>query len=130
MSKEGVLVVGHGSRLDFNKETILMQAENLKGKGYDLVEVGFNETSEPTIEEALSNLVAKGADTIYAVPLFIASGVHITRDIPGKLGIEYPVNEGETVVDDKRVFVKYCDPIGRDPMIADILASQIESKRA
>ncbi|MDR0198261.1 MAG: sirohydrochlorin cobaltochelatase [Methanomassiliicoccaceae archaeon] len=123
--KEGVLIIGHGSRLSFNKDIVELQAQCLRDKGFKNVYAGFNELSEPTIEDTLEKMVKDGIDTIYALPLFISSGIHLTEDIPEKIGIPINSDGGTAVIAGKKVFIKYATPIGDDPKVTEILAEKI-----
>ncbi len=125
MSKEAILLVGHGSKLDYNKQVLELQAENLRKKGYKDVFIGYNEKTMPLAGEKLAELASMGYDLVYAMPVFIASGVHITRDIPRKLGIPEGSDGGVVEIDGREVTVKYGKALGDDPRIADILIERI-----
>jgi sirohydrochlorin cobaltochelatase len=127
--KEGVLIIGHGSRLNSNKDIVELNAQRLRDMGFKNVYTGFNEMSEPAIEETLEKMAKDGIDTIYALPLFISSGVHLTEDIPEKMGIPINTCGGTAVIAGKKVFIKYATSIGDDPRIADILADRIKGMK-
>ena len=130
MSNEGILVVGHGSKLDFNRETIEYVAESLRGKnGFTMVRAGFMGYNSPTIPEALEMLVEDGAETIYVAPCFLAAGMHTTHDIRRKLDIEEGAWEKRANVNGKDVVLKYCEPIGKDPRITDIMVERIDAAK-
>ncbi len=46
------------------------------------VAVAYLELSPPTLEEAVASLVATGAGDIVVVPVFLAPGGHVRRDLP------------------------------------------------
>ena len=125
--KAGVLVIGHGSRLPYNKETIIFQSERLKEKGLTLVRYAFNEFDEPIIEDVMSELAASEVEEIIVLPLFISKGAHLKNDIPGKIGLEDKVSSGYYEHDGKKVCVKYALPIGDDPRLTDVIASKIRA---
>lgn len=127
MSKEGIMIIGHGSKLVYNKDIMNLQASRLREMGFENIYIGFNETTYPSIEDTLAKMVKDGIDTIYAVPLFIASGIHLTRDVPGKLRIPENSDGGVIDMDGRKITIKYATPIGADPRIADILAEKIRS---
>ncbi|WP_289053825.1 sirohydrochlorin chelatase [Carboxylicivirga marina] len=83
MSKKGILLCGHGTRVKRGEEAFLnyvhLFAQLVPGCE---VEAGFLELSEPDFEEGVKRLVNKGVTSIYALPLFLFTGVHIQRDIP------------------------------------------------
>jgi sirohydrochlorin ferrochelatase len=122
---KGILIIGHGSKLDHNKNVMLLQAERLRRKGHENVHIGFNEISAPSIEEALAGMLDDGVTEVYAMPLFIASGVHITEDIRGKLNLPEGEDDAEVNIGGRKVRMKYGRAVGDDPRIADILDEQI-----
>jgi len=46
------------------------------------VEIGFLELSQPTLEDAIAALLARGARRIRVVPIFFAPGKHVLKDLP------------------------------------------------
>ena len=127
--KSGVLIVGHGSKLLFNKDLVVHMAKNLDArKEFSPVTAGFMQINEPTIKEGLEALVAKGVDIVYVQPCFLASGIHLTEDIPGELGFSKGQDEGTIKISGKDIKLKYCGPIGNDDRIADILADRIKQR--
>ena len=128
MSK-GVLVVGHGSKLMFNRDLVVHMAELLDKKNvYGPVTAAFMQLNEPTIRQGIEKLVKKGVTEIYVQPCFLASGIHLTQDIPRELGFNKGDVEGGMTIAGKTVTLKYCAPIGADDRIADILADRIEER--
>ncbi len=127
MSKEAILLVGHGSKLDYNKEVLELQARYLREKGYEDVHIGYNEKTMPLVGEKMAELAEMGYDKVYAMPVFIASGVHITRDIPRKLGIPEGSDGGVVELNGRKIDVKYGRPLGDDPRITDIIDERIKS---
>jgi sirohydrochlorin ferrochelatase len=125
MTNKAILIVGHGSRLAFNKMTIEYQAEILRGMGYDNVYIGFNETSFPTVEDTMVEMAADGVDEVVALPFFVASGLHMVRDIPPKLGLKEGQSEGEVDIDGKRMVMHFETPFGEDGNLTDILDEKI-----
>jgi len=86
--KTGVLIISHGSRLNYNREFITDVFNQYKSKTDYVVGQGFMELMEPTIPQAVNNLVENNdLDRLIAVPVFIAPGVHTRRDIPTILGL-------------------------------------------
>ena len=87
--KLGILAIGHGSKLPYNKEVVTKIADYIAQKHSDVVvRAGFMENSEPTLEEAIEGFSGTGVTKIAAVPVFLASGVHITKDIPKILSLD------------------------------------------
>ena len=122
----GIMIAGHGSTMAFNKGVLDMQADLLRSRGYDNVYVGFNEFSIPSIRETAEEMVKGGYDDIIVLPFFVASGLHVTRDIPMKhFGLPRDATDGEVEIEGKRVRVRIEQPFGEDPNLTDILAERI-----
>ena len=127
--KTGVLIVGHGSKLQFNKDLVVEMAKILDQKQeFGPVTAGFMQINKPDIMDGIKVLVSKGVDTIYVQPCFLASGIHLTEDIPGVLGLGKGETSGKMVVDGKEIALRYCGPIGADHRIADILSDRIRER--
>lgn len=120
-----VIVMGHGSRLEYNRNVVHLNAQRLRDKGYENVFVGFNEFDEPKIEDVIPKMIDDGAEEIIALPLFISLGKHLTMDVPGKLGIENFTDSGIVHRDGRDVEVKYAVPIGADPRLVDVLVEKL-----
>lgn len=119
----GILILGHGTRFKAlsNMKTIKMNAERVAGRGYKHVAYAFNEFCEPTIPEALDTLEKSGVDRIIAIPLFIALGIHPSKDIPLKIGIQPYSSGGDIVVNGRTINVYYARPVEANPRLLDVL---------
>lgn len=126
--KGGVIVIGHGSKLDYNKKVVDFTAEKMKDMGLGPVTAAYMQLNAPTIDEGLEWLVSQGVDTIFVQPCFLAYGMHLTEDIPNAIGLPIGSKEGQIMVGDKQVTLKYCDPIGEDERIAQILADRVKER--
>ncbi|MDW5562477.1 MAG: sirohydrochlorin nickelochelatase [Methanomassiliicoccus sp.] len=127
--KNGVLVVGHGSKLQFNKDLVVNAATKLaKLDDFGPVTAAFMQLNQPDIKTGIKTLVDQGVDMIYVQPCFLASGIHLTEDIPGEIGLKKGERETKMVVDGKNITLRYCDPIGNDDRIAQILADRVRSR--
>jgi sirohydrochlorin cobalto/nickelchelatase len=122
MSKKGMLLVGHGSTMPYNQELVEKTAEFIKGKnaGY-IVKCGFMNMNKPTIKESLDAFRHEPIDALVVVPLFLAKGVHIEKDIPGEIGLPEGVKKGSFVLNGRSVPLLYADPIGSDPLLAELM---------
>ncbi len=60
-------------------------------------------------------------DTLVIVPLFLAKGVHIEKDIPGEIGLAEGTKKGFFTMNGKSIPLVYADPIGSDPLLADLM---------
>jgi sirohydrochlorin cobalto/nickelchelatase len=127
--KTGVLVVGHGSKLDYNRQLVVDMADRMaKMKEFGPVVAAFMQLNPPSIKEGIHTLVEQGVDTIYVQPCFLASGIHLTEDIPGEIGLKKGDSEAKMTVDGKTVILRYCGPIGNDERIALILADRVRAR--
>ncbi len=88
-NETGILLIGHGSRLSYNKEVVSQIAEKYaETKPEYNIEVGFMELVEPSIPTAFNKLKETGVKKIIVTPIFLAHGMHTKRDIPTILGLE------------------------------------------
>ena len=80
---KGILLFGHGARNpDWAAPFTAIRGEILARSPNALVESGFLELMRPTFAEAVDILVARGAGEITVVPIFMAAGSHINKDLP------------------------------------------------
>lgn len=85
MQNNALIIVAHGSRKASSNEEVKALGENLKSlqdKRYDLVIPAFLEFANPSLEESILSCIDKGTSEIVILPYFLASGNHVTRDIP------------------------------------------------
>ena len=122
MSKKGMLLVGHGSTLPFNQDLIEKTAAMIKAGNTDfIVKCGFMNMNKPSIKESLEAFRLEPIDVLVVVPLFLAKGVHIEKDIPGEIGLPEGTKKGSFVLNGKTIPLVYADPIGSDPLLADLM---------
>ena len=87
-AKTSILLVSHGSRLNYNKEFISNLFEQFEAQTDYPCDFGFMELVEPNIPSSINKLVSENeTDRLVVVPVFIAPGAHTTRDIPTILGL-------------------------------------------
>jgi sirohydrochlorin ferrochelatase len=85
MQNNALIIVAHGSRKASSNEEVKALGEKVKSlqdKRYALVMTAFLEFATPSLEESILFCVDKGASEIVILPYFLASGNHVTRDIP------------------------------------------------
>lgn len=123
IEKYGILVIGHGSSMPYNKDLVEkiagMVAESLPGTA---VRVGFMCRNEPTLKEALQSLRNSGVSGIVVLPMFLEKGVHVVEDIPGLLGLKDGRKDGAC----DGIKVIYADPLGADDLIAKLARKRID----
>ena len=80
---KGILLFGHGARNpDWATPFTAIRAAILARSPGSLVESGFLELMRPTFDEAVASLVRGGATDIVVVPVFVAGGSHVNKDLP------------------------------------------------
>lgn len=119
--KIGILALGHGSKLPYNKDVVTGVAELIGKKHKDVVvRTGFMNMNKPTMKEGLEAFNGTGVTTIVAVPIFLAHGVHTTEDIPHILGISRESRKSRIKIDGRDVTLVYSEPLGSDELIAEL----------
>jgi sirohydrochlorin cobaltochelatase len=122
-----ILVIGHGSKDLKNTKTVADIADKLRSSGYTNVTACFNEFNDPTVEDAFADALSKADDLVLALPMFIAGGVHITRDVPPKIGLPERGTVGCVDRDGKKIMVVLAPCIGHDPILREAILSRVES---
>jgi sirohydrochlorin cobaltochelatase len=80
---KGILLFGHGARNpDWAAPFFRIREEILVRDPSTCVELGFLELMRPTFDEGIQALVFKGATEVVVVPIFMAAGSHIKKDLP------------------------------------------------
>src|SRR2546426_9803118 len=100
--RQGILVVGHGSRRAEANEDVREAARRIGERGgFALVEPAFLEIEHPNVSEGFTRLVQRGAHEITVHPYFLSPGRHTRGDIPVEVreaasrhvGINYRITE-------------------------------------
>lgn len=138
-AETGILLVTHGSRLNYNKEFATALYDKFE-KNCDLPSTfGFMELCGPSIPESINKLTSENdLDRLVVVPVFIAPGMHTTHDIPHILGLleehehshshshshEHDHSHDLTPVDFEGEIL-YPEPIEADDILIDMLITMI-----
>lgn len=81
--KRALIVVDHGSRVAAANALLERIASRLRERSeYASVIAAHMEIAEPDLAAAFKACVAAGANTVTVVPCFLASGSHVSEDIP------------------------------------------------
>jgi sirohydrochlorin cobaltochelatase len=80
---KGILLFGHGARnpgwaAPFHRIREVMTQREPQTP----VEMGFLELMRPSFDEAIDVLLGKGVTQVVVVPIFMAAGSHINKDLP------------------------------------------------
>ena len=84
--KTGVLLLGHGSRLQPANKPLKDVAKSIEQTGlYDSVEAAFLQLTKPDFKETVDLLAAGGVEKIIVMPYFLYTGVHVRDDLPREI---------------------------------------------
>lgn len=113
-----VLLIAHGSRRDEANADLEHLARELRRRGpYAIIECCYLELAEPTIETGGSRCAAQGAQRVLLVPYFLSAGVHVAEDLEAARR-RLQTNHAE-------MEFRLCEPIGRHPLMIEIVAERI-----
>lgn len=83
MNMKGIVLFGHGSRNSDWAQPFHAIREVIRSRAPGTpVALAFLESMRPTLDEAIDELVRHGAIEIDVVPIFLATGGHIAKDLP------------------------------------------------
>lgn len=133
-NKLGIILISHGSRLNYNKEFITELYNKFKKTTKSPSTFGFMELSKPSIPEAITKLTDENdINQLIVIPIFIAHGKHTTHDIPHILGLiesheqkhhhTHDHNHDLTPINFKGEIL-YTNPIEADDILVDVLVSK------
>lgn len=122
--KTAVVVVAHGSRRSEYTGPELRRVAESVGRRMPGVSVvyGALQFNSPSLAEAVAEVVAAGAGRVIIAPMFLFSGNHVARDIPGEIRVlreRFPAVE-----------LTYAGHIGADERLVDILVDRIREVAA
>ena len=81
MSSSAVILFAHGAREPEWAQPFEGIRDRLHAAGTP-VELAFLEFMSPSLDEAAAGLADKGIKTVIIVPLFLAQGAHLKRELP------------------------------------------------
>lgn len=96
MESKALIIVAHGSRKDSSNNEVMELGEKVKsllGDHYSYIMTAFLEFANPSLEESIFSCIERGVNEVVILPYFLASGNHVTRDIPevvAKIQASYP----------------------------------------
>lgn len=119
--------MGHGSRtvVDEANQVLITLSEMIKEKinieqiNVDFLATAFMnpESQRPNLEQAVAEVVKKGAEKIIVAPVFLSNGIHIQKDIPEEI---------KRLKEKYQVEIKMALHLGADFRIADIIIERIK----
>lgn len=81
MSRTAIILFAHGAREPEWAQPFLKVCDRLRAAGIR-TELAFLEIMSPSLEEAAARIAADGIDAVTVVPLFLAQGRHLKRELP------------------------------------------------
>lgn len=109
--KAGIILFAHGSRDREWARPFQQLALALSEKVDGPVRLAFLELMQPSLEEAITLLVADGVGSIRVVPVFLGPGGHVKDDLPQlvararkqhrdvAISLDAPIGEQEAVIE-------------------------------
>src|SRR5258706_5421031 len=84
MSSSAVILCAHGAREPEWAQPLESIRDRLRATGTP-VELAFLEFMSPSLDEAAARLADRGIETVIIVPLFLAQGAHLKRELPAMM---------------------------------------------
>ncbi|PLR79680.1 hypothetical protein CVD25_18870 [Bacillus canaveralius] len=118
---EAVIFAGHGSRTGAGNQEFIdfiemaMESLNTPIKAYS-----FYERAEPSILQAVENVIRQGATEVTVIPVLLLPGIHANSGIPQEIARARAIYP--------EIVFKCGEAIGVDPIIIDILKDRLASK--
>ncbi len=114
----GIVLLAHGSRDPEWSAPFERLAARVRARRQAVgVAVAYLEIAPPALGEAVASLVAAGAAAVVVVPLFLAPGGHVRRDLPQMIDAVRARHPGVTV--------RVLPTIGEADALLDALAAWI-----
>lgn len=83
--------------------------------------IAYMELAEPSIDTVVAEGVSAGTRTFTIVPLFLAAGRHLRKDVPGMI-LELEKNHDVTI--------RLAAPIGENPQLGDAIRDVVREELA
>lgn len=110
-----VTLIGHGTqRSKESREAVLQQTDLLRAAGLVAEVVATYLDDAPFIPDVYRLTTQPN---LIAVPVFLASGSHVTRNVPDDLGL--PAGQVRAHIHDREVV--YTEPVGSDDHLTDVI---------
>jgi len=126
MEDVGLLVLGHGSTLPYNRDLVETLAQMIRKNHTGPVRTAYLNMNQPDIPEGLRSFEGTSVKKIIALPLFLAHGVHTREDIPRELGVDERKRRGLVKINGTDVEIICAEPLGVDECIAILACRRAE----
>ena len=110
-----LVLLAHGSRDPRWQQRFYAMCDALRAQlGDDRVGLAFLDHCPPTLKDTIAELAAAGASELSILPLFMATGAHVDRDLPRQLSdIDFAYPE---------LTIEVLSPVGEHPLFVDLIA--------
>ena len=125
--KKGYLLISHGSKVGYRSDLPIINKDRLEKLGYRDIYVSYVEFQEPNISDTAEKMVKDGVRHIIAIPMLLASGLHMKEDIPASLGLKEGMTKGVARIWDRDIRIDITQPFGKHPMMKDVLMDILEN---
>lgn len=120
---EKIILVGHGSpKKDANQMDLvgtLLHGLIHPGCTADCIRTGYLQFQRPDLPQVLEEAAKSGATRVIVHPYFLASGMHVTKDIPELIS--------EARARHPQVEFHYTEPLGISEKLVHVIRDRIES---
>ena len=127
--KKAIMLISHGSKVGYRSDLIMMNKERLNKKGYKDIYTAFMEFEGEGIAQCAERMVKEGVRHIIAVPLLLASGIHMNEDIPVKLGLKEGMYKGIARIWDRDIRIDITKPISGHPLMSEVISDIVVNNR-
>jgi len=117
MSSSAVILFAHGAREPEWARPFEVVRDRLRAQGLR-VELAYLEIMKPTLQDAVKALAADGAKEVTVVPLFLAQGKHLKRELPDMVAALARAHPG--------VKLRTTPALGDDPSMLDAITAWVK----
>ncbi|PSF05724.1 cobalamin biosynthesis protein CbiX [Marinobacter fuscus] len=118
--KHHIILLAHGSSDSRWCDTFETLAEPTT-TAIENASIAYMELAEPSLDAIVAEHTAKGVDTFTVVPLFLAAGRHLRKDVPAMI---------DRLEAEHNVRISLSDPIGMNPKlglaIRDVVQEELD----
>lgn len=119
MSSYFLILIAHGSKDPRWKKTFEDLKNNIQS---EKVKLCYMEFIQPGLVDTISECISEGAESIKVLPLFMAGGGHVDRDIPAQ------VNEAKNK--HPKIIIDILKPIGENEIVVKAFCEVIKNELA
>ncbi|HLT14446.1 MAG TPA: CbiX/SirB N-terminal domain-containing protein [Marinobacter sp.] len=115
-----IILLAHGSSDKRWCETFEKLAEPTL-RSIENSAIAYMELAEPSMETIVAQAKAQGTEQFTVVPLFLAAGRHLRKDVPEMI---------EEIVKQHGVSMRLADPIGQNPHLGEAIRDVVQEELA